>query len=215
MQEHLEGVKSRAVNQLARRRRFESNHVKPGRRGRSSCSDGMSSAPPGVPGTRTHALPAVTKTAGLAATTALRSVAATAQASLPFSSLLRLHHRHLSQLHVPALVQTGRSPGWPGYPTALRQTQIQGMREPETEEVVWAKTCLEIPRLPQESSARARFFPAGLSRFLSAATQHNVFSFQDHGLLHQTKDFPATVSFLKNETLSTMHCCPLLANTHK
>lgn len=44
---------NRALNQLARRS-FESEHVKPGRRGTSSCTDGMSSASPGVPGTQTQ-----------------------------------------------------------------------------------------------------------------------------------------------------------------
>ena len=101
------------------------------------------------------------------------------------------------------------------YPTALRQAQIQGMRKAEREEVVWAKTCLEIPRLLLESSARARLLPTELSKFLSAASQLNVFCFQDHGLLCQTKDFPATVSFLKGGALSTMHYCPLLANAYK
>lgn len=105
--------------------------------------------------------------------------------------------------------------GGSGYPTALRQALIQGMREAEREEVVWAKMRLEIPRLLLESSARAGFLPAQLSKFLSAASKCDVFSFQDHGLVHQTKDFPATVSLLKDGALSTRCCCPLLANTHK
>lgn len=53
MWENLERVKSCGLKQLARRKRFESEHVKPGRRGTSSCTDGMNSASPGVPGTQT------------------------------------------------------------------------------------------------------------------------------------------------------------------
>lgn len=53
MWENLERVKSCALKQLARRRRFESEYVKPGRRGTSSCTYGMNSASPGVSGTHT------------------------------------------------------------------------------------------------------------------------------------------------------------------
>lgn len=105
---------------------------------------------------------AMVKAMGQAVTVVLRNEGATAQAEL---LLLGLHCVHLLQLHVPTLVQNGWSPG---YPTALRQAQIQGKREAGREEVIWPKTCLEIPRVLLESSARARFLPTELSKFLSA-----------------------------------------------
>lgn len=111
---------------------------------------------------------------------------------------------------MPALVQTGWSPEGSGYPTALRQAQIQGMREAEREGMAWAKSCLEIPRVPLESSARARFPRTELCKFLSAASQRRI---MDCSI--KQKIFPATESFFKDGALSTMHCCPLLANTHK
>lgn len=75
------------------------------------------------------------------------------------------------------------------------------------------KTYLESPKVPLERSVRARFLPAVPSKLLWAAIQGNVFSFQAHGLLCQTKEFSATASFLGDTALSTPCCCLLLANT--
>lgn len=47
------------------------------------------------------------------------------------------------------------------------EAHIQEKRE-AGREVVWPKTCLEIPRVLLESSARARSLPTELSKFLSA-----------------------------------------------
>lgn len=78
MWENLERVKSCGLKQLARRRRFESEHVKPGRRGTSSCTDGMNSA---LQVSQEHKhVTAMVKAMGQAVTGALRNGGATAQA---------------------------------------------------------------------------------------------------------------------------------------
>lgn len=159
MWENLEGVKSCGLKQLARRRRFESEHVKPERRGTSSCTDRMNSASPGVPWTQSQP-----------------RWRQWDKQWLWQSEMGEQQHRHSCSLasfwgSIACTYCSCMCPHWcrldKSWLSCSSEAHIQEKRE-AGREVIWPKTHLEIPRVLLESSARARFLPTKLSKFLSA-----------------------------------------------
>ena len=114
------------------------------------------------------------------------------RAQLPSSFLLGLHHLHLLPSHVPYWWRLGEFLGVLAIPQLWGK--IQWMRKAERE-MVWGKMWLESPKVLLENSVRASFLPTVLSKFLSAAIQGKAFSFQDHWLFCQIKEFSAAASF--------------------